>query len=1164
MAEALNKRKPPPRPLKRSSLSGNQVLLVNDGLPHESYQSSEPDMIRNLDNVVRLQPKRDMTELIKADDTPLEAIHYAKTASESVKEDIPSFDHNRPRSRSDTSKDGEILDSTPLAVESPGLPSSQAVEGQDVDKGSIEGQPVADKDGEALDREYNVPSDDNFREKLMNAPEVGKTSERQPCIPQLRRVDWYNFKNKWIEERKHAIEVLRGPAKHYQDRNRETKRVEKLKKAGNNPARSLSEEGYDISPPQDAPERIRINSVPILAVIEDLDPITYRLELNPTLPTTMLRPYMRLIRMEDMLMNHLSDLETKWAVAESEELKRKADSTFDITNDERAAPKTPQLAKEDSIHSLPASALSLSPTTKESAQNEKDKQDHSTFTTSDPLTDSIEALRDLRCLKQFFELYIHPTVDRFRSKTARKVRFADLWYLFPYGEEIFLASALGAEARSSFTQTAESGAYQSVFRVYDHSGGRLRLSNPDDDEDESNNNFQTPSAMVRIDPFHIMCYHIDWDSKSHSPVYHKIQIKPFEGERDITSLDVYPTKYHKDFEPIRQQLLTRGHKFLKLTKPTHMRYYGRTYDSHPCGDNSSHSLSATSFVESEVMVDFEQSPRGWQPNFGLDEFLIYEIDNVDDWPVTFWQDKEHNLNPIFLAEFVFMEPEDTNWLRERARDQNGFLRDWNLYQAGHRTEPIQTLESDDDLVLLPSRVMGYSYRDRTFNAFNIDHLELVTPKSEGFDGLALPKGHQMMVEALVKEHFIKKEAYEKHGRSAPGMDMISGKGRGLIMLLHGYPGVGKTSTAECVAQSTGRPLFSITCGDLGLDPVQVETSLNDKFRLAAKWNCVLLLDEADVFLARRESRDKDSLERNALVSVFLRVLEYYEGILILTTNRVGTFDDAFKSRIHVSLHYPPLKKAQTIKIWEKNLIRLKKIEEARAEMTGNQRLVVQDREILAYAAQHYMEHKESAVGLWNGRQIRNAFQTAAALAYHNADENIPILSPQLFRDVAKTTDEFDQYVFDLNGQKDEAQRAYDRMERVDNLRKETDKRSRGTHLTRAPMTPVPDPRDRFFSDNGRQNVRIKLEDSGYKSREGLVNMTSEHAVLTSSASSSQVLTDTARMTESVYTSSGAAMHASSPNIASRTTRVPMKNDGQRYNEMNDTENEEDEDEDEDE
>lgn len=33
---------------------------------------------------------------------------------------------------------------------------------------------------------------------------------------------------------------------------------------------------------------------------------------------------------------------------------------------------------------------------------------------------------------------------------------------------------------------------------------------------------------------------------------------------------------------------------------------------------------------------------------------------------------------------------------------------------------------------------------------------------------------------------------------------------------------------------------------------------------------------------------------NALVSVFLRVLEYYDGILILTSNRVGTFDEAIR------------------------------------------------------------------------------------------------------------------------------------------------------------------------------------------------------------------------------------------------------------------------------
>ena len=73
------------------------------------------------------------------------------------------------------------------------------------------------------------------------------------------------------------------------------------------------------------------------------------------------------------------------------------------------------------------------------------------------------------------------------------------------------------------------------------------------------------------------------------------------------------------------------------------------------------------------------------------------------------------------------------------------------------------------------------------------------------------------------------------------------------------------------------------------------------------WNCVVLLDEADVFL---EQRGLEDLNRNALVSAFLRVVEYFEGILILTTNRVGTCDEAFKSRIQLALHYPPLSEEQ--------------------------------------------------------------------------------------------------------------------------------------------------------------------------------------------------------------------------------------------------------------
>jgi len=58
---------------------------------------------------------------------------------------------------------------------------------------------------------------------------------------------------------------------------------------------------------------------------------------------------------------------------------------------------------------------------------------------------------------------------------------------------------------------------------------------------------------------------------------------------------------------------------------------------------------------------------------------------------------------------------------------------------------------------------------------------------------------------------------------------------------------------------------------LGLSPKEVEENLEFHFQLAQAWDCVLLLDEADVFLARRTVED---ISRNALVSVFLRILEY--------------------------------------------------------------------------------------------------------------------------------------------------------------------------------------------------------------------------------------------------------------------------------------------------
>lgn len=197
---------------------------------------------------------------------------------------------------------------------------------------------------------------------------------------------------------------------------------------------------------------------------------------------------------------------------------------------------------------------------------------------------------------------------------------------------------------------------------------------------------------------------------------------------------------------------------------------------------------------------------------------------------------------------------------------------------------------------------------------DVDHIGDVVWSKNAFDHLVADDETKELVQALVEERL----------SSERSTSIISGKGNGLILLLHGGPGTGKTFTAESVAEMAKKPLYNVTCGDIRTQPEEVEQYLESVLNLVKIWDCLVLLDEADVFLEERSLQD---LQRNALVSVFLRALEYYDGILILTSNRVATFDEAFKSRIQLALHCKPPKKAERLKIWKNFLNRLRAIGE---------------------------------------------------------------------------------------------------------------------------------------------------------------------------------------------------------------------------------------------
>jgi SpoVK/Ycf46/Vps4 family AAA+-type ATPase len=164
----------------------------------------------------------------------------------------------------------------------------------------------------------------------------------------------------------------------------------------------------------------------------------------------------------------------------------------------------------------------------------------------------------------------------------------------------------------------------------------------------------------------------------------------------------------------------------------------------------------------------------------------------------------------------------------------------------------------DQLILCNSHVRGYSLKIKEWVEFSIDSIKPISWNDNAFPNLVLQTGWKDLILSFIESHIESKSTFD---------DFIEGKGQGVIMLLVGSPGIGKTLTAEAMADYVRKPLYILSAGELGSDSHAVESKLESVLEITERWDGVLLFDECDVFL---QKRSLDSLEHNEIVSVFLR------------------------------------------------------------------------------------------------------------------------------------------------------------------------------------------------------------------------------------------------------------------------------------------------------
>ena len=609
--------------------------------------------------------------------------------------------------------------SDPKAVQknenNPKLPSSSDEIGDEENLGQIQDSSDSSS-GEEKSIKVLADRIDSLESRLEKAghliDEPKPDKPRLSAIPQLHYVGWSEFKNKLVGETKtYAIEVLVGEAKYYYQRSEEERKSKQRLKDQSNERDQSTTENKESTP---LPERIRINSKPVVLIMNQIDHMDRSED-----PIVLLRPFKPLIYHESRIREVFQLLKTKWGNVDKE-----------ATTDQAAESPVTNVKSHTTATVLDGVAVSSSAECE--TKNNDDGQSATTETNTissksttnddskskqnamiEDISDSLEAFQDLGCLIEFIDAELRPITDSYRGSTRQKVWFSDLWHLFKPGD--FIHSPLNHKQSSDYVYSGGKSnpqkpedKYQEIMRVACTAAGRPHL-------EESNENYGGAGHNSRRNAFVISTYWVDFSGTRFISRVFVFFLLPFAGEQDITSLRCYPLRCSPKADELKSKWKARGEAFREYTTFKYRYYTGKSLICQPDGVRTfgDEFPKHAQHIDSQVVVDFNEAftaHPGWRANVG-DKLALEAADSdgelVEDYPTSYWKDSTRRVLDYESDDEIYDDVHVDIKLMEEYIERDPLLREHP------RTSSAGSGDfGEDHLILLPNRVFAFVMKNR--------------------------------------------------------------------------------------------------------------------------------------------------------------------------------------------------------------------------------------------------------------------------------------------------------------------------------------------------------------------------------------------------------------------------------------------------------------------